>query len=358
MRLRELGIAPGIHPTGPLNAITDVPGVRVGHTTLIAGEGPLRIGEGPVRTGVTAIHPHAGSALRARCPAAIAVLNGSGEITGRSQVDEHGLLETPIVLTNTLSVGVAHRAAVDWVVREEGLADDFVVPIVSETYDGVLNDIRGQHVRPEHVWAALDGASDGPVAEGNVGGGTGMALFQLKGGIGTSSRQLVLGERTFTVGVLVQGNYGRRHRLVVDGRPVGQEHPELMPIRNTPEPAREGSVVVVIATDLPLSDRQLGRLTRRAMLGIARTGSIAAHTSGDLFLAFSNAPEVLVPRGGKGAPLFVDARRVHDAHLDPVFEAVVEATEESVLNAMVAAETMVGRDGNTLFALPHAWLVP
>lgn len=351
MRLRDLGISPGVLPTGPLNAITDVPGVRVGHTTLVEGEGALRVGHGPVRTGVTAIHPHAGSALRDRCPAAIRVLNGSGEITGRSQVDEHGLLESPIVLTNTLSVGVAHRATVDWIVREEGLADDFVIPLVAETYDGFLNDIAGQHVRPEHVLAALDGASDGPVAEGNVGGGTGMALFQLKGGIGTSSRQVAFDGTTYTVGVLVQGNFGRRHHLIVDGRPVGREHPELAPERPA---AKDGSIVVVIATDLPLDARQLGRLAQRGMLGIARTGGIAGHSSGDLLLAFSNAPDVRVPRG-KGA-LFVTSRTLHDAHIDPVFEATIEATEEAILNAMVAAETMTGRDGNRLHALPHAWL--
>jgi len=345
MRLRDLGIAPGHHPPGPSNAITDVPGVRVGHTTLVEGDA--------VRTGVTAIHPHDGSALRDRCPAAIAVLNGSGEITGRSQVDEHGLLETPIVLTNTLSVGVAHRATVDWIVREEGLVDDFVIPIVSETYDGFLNDIRGQHVRPEHVHAALDSATTGPVPEGNVGGGTGMALFQLKGGIGTSSRRLSLGGEHVTVGVLVQGNFGRRHHLLVQGRPVGREHlDELLPVRT--DPGREGSVVVIIGTDVPLSDRQLGRLARRGMLGIARTGGVAGHTSGDLLLAFSNAGSVRVPRGKD--KVFVDARFLHDAYIDPVFEAVIEATEEAILNAMVAAETLTGRDGHVLHALPHAWL--
>ncbi len=352
MRLRDLGLHPGHHRTGPLNALTDVPGVRVGHTTLIAGEGPLQVGHGPVRTGVTAIHPHEGSVFRARCPAAIGVLNGSGEITGRSQVDEHGLLETPIVLTNTLSVGVAHRAVVDWIVRTEGLADDFVIPVVAETYDGFLHDIAGQHVRAEHVTAALDGASGGPVAEGNVGGGTGMALFQLKGGIGTSSRALDLGGATYTVGVLVQGNFGRRHHLQVMGRPVGRLHPELMPER---PPAKDGSIIVVIGTDLPLSDRQLARLTRRGMLGVARTGGVAGHSSGDLFLAFSNAPALRVPRG-PGAPWFTGGPVLHDAHIDAVFEATVEATEEAILNAMVAAQTMTGRDGHTLHALPHAWL--
>lgn len=363
MRARDLGICPGIHPPGPLNAITDVPGVRVGHTTLVRGHGALVVGEGPVRTGVTAIHPHEGSAYRWCCPAAIGVLNGAGEITGRAQVEEHGYLETPIVLTNTLSVGVAHKATVDWLVEHDGLADDFVIPVVAETYDGFLNDIAGQHVTAGHVRSALDDASDGPVAEGNVGGGTGMALFQLKGGIGTSSRVLELGGRSFTLGVLVQGNFGRRHHLLVDGAAVGRAHPELAPERPTTGPAhaKEGSVVVVIATDLPLSDRQLARLTRRGMLGIARTGGVAGHSSGDLLLAFSNAPDVRIPRPGpahqgRGVDPFLHTPRLHDVFLDPVFEATVEATEEAILNAMVAAETMVGRDGNVLHALPHDWI--
>ncbi|MCB9672340.1 MAG: P1 family peptidase [Alphaproteobacteria bacterium] len=358
MRLRDLGIVPGIHPPGPLNAITDVPDVRVGHTTLVRGEGRLVVGEGPVRTGVTAILPHGGSIYRSRCPAAIGVLNGAGEITGRSQVDEYGVLETPIVLTNTLSVGVAHRATVDWLVANDGLADDFVIPVVAETYDGFLNDIRGQHVTGADVLAALDGATDGPVAEGNVGGGTGMALFQLKGGIGTSSRVLTIDGTPYTIGVLVQGNYGRRHHLRIDGRPLGIEHPELAPERPA---VVEGSIIVVIATDIPLSDRQLGRLCRRGMLGIGRTGGIGGHSSGDLLIAFSNAPSARVPRPAPdfrdlGVPPFLSTPRLHDAFIDPVFEATAEATEEAIFNAMVAAETMVGRDGHVLHALPHHWL--
>ncbi|MCB9679565.1 MAG: P1 family peptidase [Alphaproteobacteria bacterium] len=355
-RLRDLGFSIGVLPTGPANALTDVPGVRVGHTTLVEGHGALRVGEGPVRTGVTAIHPHEGSVFRDTVPAAIGILNGAGEITGRSQIDEYGLLESPIVLTNTLSVGVAHRATVDWLVANEGMADDFVIPVVAETYDGFLNDIAGQHVREAHVHAALDSATGGPIAEGNVGGGTGMALFQLKGGIGTSSRIVEVGGTAHTVGVLVQGNYGRRHQLRVDGVPVGRYVTDLLPVRNSPE-AKEGSIVVVIGTDLPLSDRQLARLARRGMLGIARTGSVAGHGSGDLLLAFSNAPSVRVPRPGPAWDRRVDpwvvAPRLHDVYIDLVFEAVVEATEEAILNALVAAETMVGRDGNTLFGLPH-----
>lgn len=357
MRLRDLGFSPGHLPPGPLNAITDVPGVRVGHTTLIAGHGALDVGNGPVRTGVTAIHPHEGSALRSMVPAAVGVLNGAGEITGRSQIDEYGVLESPIVLTNTLSVGTAHRACVDWIVRHDGLADDFVIPVVAETYDGFLNDIAGQHVTEADVRAALDGARGGPVAEGSVGGGTGMALFGFKGGIGTSSRVVELPGAPYTVGVLVQGNYGRRHQLRVDGVAVGREITDLLPVRVGP-PAKEGSIVVVIATDAPLSDRQLGRLCRRGMLGIARTGGIAGHGSGDLLLAFSNAPSVRVPRPGpgfgpRGVDLLLTTPRLHDAYIDLLFEAVIEATEEAIGNALVAATTMVGRDGNTLHGVPR-----
>jgi D-aminopeptidase len=364
-RLRDLGITIGTQPTGPWNAITDVPGVRVGHTTVIHGKGALRPGHGPARTGVTAIHPHEGSAFTAMPPAAIAVLNGAGEITGRSQVDEYGVLESPILITNTLSVGTAHRACVDWLVRQEvtlGL-QDFAIPVVAETYDGFLNDIAGQHVTVEHAFAALDSATSGPVAEGNVGGGTGMALFGFKGGIGTSSRLVELdAAHRYTVGVLVQGNFGRRQYLLVDGVPVGREITDLLPEGNrdtspalgapneTP-PEKEGSIIVVIATDAPLADRQLARLCRRGMLGIGRVGGIAGQTSGDLLLAFSNAPAVRVPRR-PNAPLLTTPR-LSDTRIDPFFEATIDATAEAILNAMVAADTLTGRDGNTLHALPH-----
>lgn len=368
-RLRNLGITIGTMPTGQWNAITDVPGVRVGQTTVIHGDGALRPGHGPARTGVTAIHPHAGSAFQQMPPAAIAVLNGAGEITGRSQVDEYGVLESPILITNTLSVGTAHRAAVEWLVREEsslGL-QDFAIPIVAETYDGFLNDIAGQHVTVAHAFAALDGATDGPVAEGNVGGGTGMNLFGFKGGNGTASRVVELdAAHRYTVGVLVQGNFGRRHQLLVDGVPVGREITDLLPegrrdtspaiaAANEALPEKEGSIIVVIGTDAPLSDRQLLRLCKRGMLGIGRVGGIAGQTSGDLLLAFSNAPEVLVPR--RPATPLLTTPRLADAHIDPFFEATIEATAEAILNALVAAETMTGRDGNTSHALPHDRLV-
>jgi len=363
-RLRDLGITIGTEPTGPLNAITDVPGVRVGHTTVIHGAGALRVGAGPARTGVTAIHPHEGSAFTATVPAAIAVLNGAGEITGRSQIDEWGILESPILITNTLSVGTVHRGAIDWLVAHEPTLgqQDFAIPVVAETYDGYLNDIAGQHVTVAHTLAALDGATGGPVAEGNVGGGTGMLLFGFKGGIGTSSRRVPLAGRQYTVGVLVQGNFGRRPHLLVDGVPVGREITDLgMDLHPTAPPSderKEGSIIVVIATDAPLSDRQLARLCRRGMLGIGRVGGIAGHSSGDLLLAFSNAPEVRVPRrppmdeAGVVDPLLVTPR-LYDGLLDPIFAAVIDATAEAILNALVAAETMTGRDGNTAHTLPH-----
>lgn len=352
-RLRDLGIVIGSHATGPHNTITDVPGVRVGYTTLIEGDA--------VRTGVTAVHPHEGSVFREQVPAAVFVLNGAGEITGRASIDEYGLLESPILLTNTSSVGVVHQAVTDWLGEREGLGDDFALPVVSETCDVFLNDMAGQHVRREHVFAALDSAAGGPVAEGNVGGGTGMALFRFKGGTGTASRRVRVGGPDGvegTVGVLAQGNFGKREHLLVGGRPIGRAWIEDQPVRGAPPPPveRDGSVVVILATDIPLSDRQLKRVAQRGALGIARTGGIGAHTSGDLLLAFSNAPAVRVPRRpplvpGQTVPTLLATPRIHDAHIDPVFEAAIEATEEAILNALVAAETMVGRGGNTLFGI-------
>lgn len=353
-RLRDLGIIIGTIPIGELNAITDVPGVRVGHATIIEGEGQLQVGRGPARTGVTAIHPHEGSVFQSMVPAAIEILNGAGEITGRSQVDEYGTLETPILITNTLSVGEVHRGCVEWLTRHEPTlgTQHFVVPVVAETFDGLLNDAAGQHVTREHVFAALDEASAGPVAEGNVGGGTGMTLFGFKGGIGTSSRQVDVGRR-YTIGALVQGNFGRRTDLLVDGVPVGLEVTDLQPIRNPSpvEPQKDGSIIVIIGTDAPLSDRQLGRLCRRGMLGLSRVGSTARNSSGDLLLAFSNALENRVDRFNEN-PILQQAR-LADRIMDDLFQATIEATAEAVLNALVAAETMVGRDGNTAFALPH-----
>jgi len=355
-RLRDLGITIGVMPPGQHNAITDVPGVRVGHSTVIHGDGPLVVGQGPARTGVTAIHPHEGSVFASMVPAAIVVLNGAGEMTGRSQVDEYGLIETPILITNTLSVGAVHRGAVEWLTEhEESLrSSDFVIPVVAETFDGFLNDVAGQHVSTENVYEALDGACSGPVVEGCVGGGTGMMLFRFKGGIGTSSRTVQLDDKTFTIGVLVQGNFGAREDLLVDGVPVGREITDLLPVRGEPKAARpqpDGSIIVVIATDAPLTDRQLGRLCRRGMLGLGRVGSTARQSSGDILIAFSNALENRFDRFNR-SPL-VQSIRVNDERIDDLFQATIEATSEAVLNVLVAADTLVGRDGNTAFALPH-----
>lgn len=355
-RLRDLGIAIGTLPVGPLNAITDVPGVRVGLTTLIEGDGPLVVGQGPVRTGVTAIHPHEGSAFLEQVPAAMGVLNGAGEMTGRALVDEYGLLSTPILITNTLSVGAVHQATVEWLsARHPEIGPrEWVAPVVAETYDGTLNDIAGQHVRSEHVRAALDAASTGPVAEGNTGGGTGMLLFGFKGGTGTSSRVVEIEGTSYIVGVLVQGNFGSLPDLLVDGVPVGRELAPTVGERNLrfgPRPRREGSIITIITTDAPLSERQLGRLCRRGMLGLGRVGSNAGHGSGDLLLAFSNAQENRVPRWPSG-PL-LHSTRLADEWIGPFFSATIDATSEAVLNAMVAAETMTGRDGITAHALPH-----
>lgn len=353
-RLRDLGITIGALPTGPLNAITDVAGVRVGHTTVIHGQGELRVGKGPARTGVTAIHPHEGSAFASLVPAAIEVLNGAGEMTGRSQVDEYGLLESPILVTNTLSVGEVHRACVEWLYREEPELGTqyFVVPVIAETFDGWLNDIAGQHVTREHTWAALDEATSGPVAEGNVGGGTGMRLFGHKGGIGTASRLVTVDDATYTIGVLVQGNFGILADLLVDGVPVGRE---LAAEPRKSARGKDGSVIVVIATDAPLSDRQLGRLCRRGMLGLSRSGGVGRNSSGDILIAFSNHAANRVERAAPEAVRSV--RQLADTRIDELFVGTIEATEESVLNALVAAETMTGRDGNTAQALPHDRLV-
>jgi D-aminopeptidase len=351
-RLRDLGIRVGVGEPGLLNAITDVEGVRVGHVTMIEGEGQLHVGRGPVRTGVTAIHPHAGSVFQELAPAAVEILNGAGEITGRSQIDEYGTLESPILITNTFSVGAVHKGCVEWLCDREpelGLGE-FVVPVVAETYDGFLNDIAGQHVKKEHAKAALDAASRGPVAEGNVGGGTGMRLFGFKGGIGTASRRLEIGDSEFTVGVLVQGNFGSRGDLLVDGVPVGRELIDFPLVDPSEGQAKDGSVIVVIATDTPLSDRQLGRLCRRGVLGLGRVGAIAGNSSGDLLIAFSNAEESRIQR--RDSKVFVSQTRLRDDAIDSLFRSTIEATTEAVLNALVAAETMTGRDGNIAHALP------
>ncbi len=349
-RARDLGVVFEGSP-GPLNAITDVAGVAVGHTTLIRGDGPLKVGEGPVRTGVTAILPRASTPADAVFAAWFS-LNGNGEMTGTAWVDESGFMEGPMAITNTHSVGVVRDAIVDWQVRRAAMKQSFALPVVAETFDGWLNDINGFHVRPEHLRQAIESATTGRVAEGNVGGGTGMSCYGFKGGIGTASRRLAADAGGHMVGALVQANFGRREQLMVAGVPVGREIGcERVPCRTRPAPqpeARDGSIIIVVATDAPLLPHQLKRLTRRAAMGIARTGGTSGNGSGDLFLAFSTANP-----GAAGAAGAAAVSMLPNDRMDPLFDATVQSVEEAIVNAMVAAETMVGRDGHRVVALPH-----
>lgn len=344
-RARDLGI-PFEGTPGPFNAITDVAGVMVGHTTLIAGEGPLRIGEGPVRTGVTAILPRGDDPADPVFGGWFA-LNGNGEMTGTTWVEESGFLEGPIAITNTHSVGIVRDAIIAWQVEREAAFQPWSLPVVAETYDGFLNDINGFHVKAEHLFSALDNARSGPVTEGNVGGGTAMTCLGFKCGIGTSSRT-GLGSGGYTVGVLVQANFGGRSQLTIAGVPVGRE----MSRELRPDPDQElwgrGSIIIVVATDAPLLPHQLKRIARRASLGVARTGGTSGNGSGDIFVAFSTANT-----GSAGARPTSDIEMLSNSRISPLFEATVQAVEEAIINALVAAETMVGRDGNRAEALPH-----
>jgi D-aminopeptidase len=366
-RARDLGVAIGEGSPGPLNAITDVPGVRVGHTTLVEGNGPLVVGQGPVRTGVTVIVPHDGNVFTEPVFAGSHTLNGNGELTGLEWIREAGFLASPIGLTNTHSVGVVRDALVRAGTRAgvSGLSN-WALPVVGETWDGRLNDIDGQHVHEDHVHAALAAATAGAVAEGNVGGGTGMICHEFKGGIGTASRAIPAAMGGWTLGVLVQANYGRRGLLRVDGVPVGEEIPTSeVPSAHAHSrsglsgpPPGSGSIIGIVATDAPLLPHQCRRVAQRAALGLARAGGLGATTSGDLFLCFATGNRGLSAAEDEAAartPLTLAA--VRDEGLDPLFEATVEATEEAILNALVAAETMVGRDGNTAHRLPYERLV-
>ncbi len=371
-RARDLGV-PFDGSPGPLNAITDVSGVRVAHSTLIQGEGELRVGEGPVRTGVTVIFPRGDDPADPVFSGWFA-LNGNGEMTGTTWIEESGFLEGPIAITNTHSVGVVRDAIIGWQAERGSGFQPWSLPVVAETYDGSLNDINGFHVRPQHVYAALEAAASGPVAEGNVGGGTGMRCLGFKCGIGTSSRIVDLGGEPFTVGVLVRANCGGRRRLTSAGVPVGREilredaarrdeatvpetakapgNAAVAPVPEIPEAADletdRGSIIIVVATDAPLLSHQLKRIARRAALGVARTGGTAGNGSGDIFVAFSTANA-----GAASARPVAELTMLSNSRISPVFDATVEATEEAIINALIAAETMVGRDGNRSEALDH-----
>jgi L-aminopeptidase/D-esterase-like protein len=343
-RARDLGVPFDGNP-GPLNAITDVKGVEVGHTTLISGDGKLKIGVGPVRTGVTAILPR-GKKSRDAVFAGWFSLNGNGEMTGAHWVEDSGFLDGPVMITNTHSVGVVHDAVIQWKVRRgEPDMENYwwALPVVAETWDGYLNDINGFHVKAEDAIHALESATSGPVAEGNVGGGTGMICNEFKGGIGTASRVLNKKEGGYTVGVLVQCNYGERAQLRIAGIPVGREIPGPKIWDDD-----TGSIIAVVATDAPLIPTQLKRMARRVSLGLGRDGSYSGNGSGDLFIAFSTAnPEAISSKSVRHLTMLPNDQ------LDPLFLTTVQATEEAIINSMVAAETMTGVNGKTVIALPH-----
>lgn len=384
MRARELGIRIGLLEPGELDAITDVPGVAVGHTTLISGSGRLVVGEGPIRTGVTVVVPHQDDVWTEPVFAGCHRLNGNGELTGLEWVRESGFLGGDIAITNTHSVGVVHDALIGHAARSHAAESVFwSLPVVGETYDGGLNDINGFHVKQAHVDAALASAAGGPVAEGNVGGGTGMICHEFKGGIGTASRRVAEKDGGWIVGALVQANYGDRELLRIDGVPVGQE----ITTAEVPSPWDEverleeaalarlaadggralpssrsgpggGSIIVVLATDAPLLPHQCERLAQRASLGIARMGGIASHGSGDLIIAFATGNRGLSRMAGERDPhITVDLKMVVDRAISPLFQAAVEATEAAIVNALLAGETMSGRDGITAHKLDHERLI-
>lgn len=352
-RARDLGI-PLDGKTGALNAITDVKGIEVGHTTLISGEGKLLVGEGPIRTGVTAVFPRG----KDYDPvfAGWYSLNGNGEMTGTTWVEESGFLEGPIMITNTHSVGVVRDAVVEWQFKNnhfDPLPDEpdvfWALPVVAETYDGDLNDINGFHVKKEHAFAALNSAKSGPVEEGNVGGGTGMICHQFKGGIGTASREVQIDANTYTLGVMVQANYGTRESLTIAGVPVGKEITDRKIIWDPLKPDQDrGSIIVIVATDAPLLPHQLKRLARRVPIGISRLGGYGGNGSGDIFIAFSTANAGAADRE-KGQ----EVEMLPNDKMSVLFEATAQATEESILNALVAAETMVGKNNTTVYELPE-----
>jgi len=365
-RARDLGI-PFDGTPGSLNAITDVSGVEVGHTTLISGNGELQVGVGPVRTGVTAIFPR-GKENPNPVFAGWFSQNGNGEMTGTTWVEESGFLEGPVMITNTLSVGIVHHSVIAWGVQQGTEKDRYShlasLPVIAETWDGHLNDILGQHIKEKHVFQAIESAASGPVAEGNVGGGTGMICHGFKGGIGTASRTVSIDSSTYTIGVLVQANYGSMDELRIAGIPVGREIREIWKKEETgkedefnldqqspsdvPAYADKGSIIIVIATDAPVLARQLKRLARRASMGLARNGSYSGNSSGDIFIVFSTANQ-----GAHRGPVPPKVTMLTNSQTGRLFLPVVQATEEAIINALVAAETLTGIDGHTIRALPH-----
>lgn len=349
-RARALGLNFEGKP-GPRNNITDVDGVSVGYSTIVEGDGALRIGHGPVRTGVTAILPRRPENLSIPVFAGYHNFNGNGEMSGAHYLDEVGQLTFPITITNTHSCGVTRDATLKWASRAHpgSLTDAFGLPVSAETYDGFLNDINGFHVTEDHVFEAIETASSGAIEEGSVGGGTGMKCFGFKAGSGSASRVVRYGDESYMVGVFVQANFGTREHLTICGINIGAGLPEPAIVTHTP-PTDLSSIIVVIATDAPLMPHQLKRLSRRATLGMGRLGTIGNHSSGDLFLAFSTANEAALAAKEASAQR---AAFIPDPHLDQLFEAVVQGVEEAIINSMVAAETMVGRDGNTVPAIPH-----
>ena len=351
-RARDLGI-PFEGTPGKYNAITDVAGVEVGYKTLIEGSGKLVVGKGPIRTGVTAIFPKGKGSLD-RVFAAWFTLNGNGEMTGTTWVDESGGLGSPVLITNTHSVGVVRDAVIEWYskkMKSNDYSGDISLPVVAETWDGFLNDINGFHVKKEHVFEAMESAASGPIREGNVGGGTGMIAHQFKGGTGTSSRKLDVKDGGYMVGVLVQANYGRRALLSIAGVPVGKEIADLLPYEARPD-TDQGSIIVVVATDAPLLPHQLERIVKRVSLGIGVMGGRGGNSSGDIFIAFSTAnPEISKNEGIAHLEMLPNDR------ITPLFEATASATEEAIVNALVAAETMEGVNGNKVYAIPHDRLI-
>lgn len=359
-RARDLGI-PLEGTPGRWNAITDVPGVEVGYETLIEGDGPLEPGRGPVRTGVTVVLPLGRAGIGRSCPAGWHSLNGNGEMTGTAWLDETGALSLPVGITNTHAIGPVHQGIIEWAIRTDpALADRWHLPVVAETWDGYLNDINGRHVTAQSAIRALDDAGTGPVSEGSVGGGTGMNCYDFKGGTGTASRLVRIGTRQYTVGVLMQANFGTRRELVIAGRKLGEVLAADNPMQESDwlSPPGAGSCITVVATDAPLLPGQCTALARRVPLGLARTGTTGSHFSGDLFLAFS-ATNAGALDSGLGVPDGERLARIEFVpwgQLNPLYEAVVQATEEAVLNVLAASEGMTGRDGHRSPGFPASRL--